>query len=224
MWSLYHCFQGEIYNHLKLRSLVDLHTGRYNWSGTSDTESLIVSISVFGLNTTLLKLDGMWAFCLLDLKLKKLYLSRDIFGEKPLYWGFMGPKSDPIFSFSSDLSVFRDSHLFRKSISKAAFSLYAQLGYVPDPYTIYSDFFKLKPGHLLSLLPFSPGDKPLIHQVSDLPTSAYSSLDKHIDPHAVLDIVDSTLIILLFLDFSQMSLCGVSFWGDRLLIGSSDCG
>ena len=188
-------FNGEIYNHRKLRSLVEIRTGWSRWRGTSDTESLIEAISTLGLNFTLSHLDGMWAFCLLDLRQKKLHLSRDIFGEKPLYWGFMGPESERTFAFTSDLNVYKNSHLFRKSLSRTAFALFAQLGYVPEPYTIYSHFFKLKPGHLLSLqLPYHVGDRPSIEKVSDISASALSSIDNRIPRNLSLDAVENALI------------------------------
>ena len=58
------------------------------WKSTSDTETLVNYISFYGLNKTLKEIDGMFAISLWDVERKKLILIRDIFGEKPLYFGF----------------------------------------------------------------------------------------------------------------------------------------
>ena len=72
-------FNGEIYNHLELRSL--LHN--YDWKSSSDTETLLSCIEKWGIQRTLYKIRGMFAFALWDKKDKLLYLARDRAGEKP---------------------------------------------------------------------------------------------------------------------------------------------
>ena len=73
-------FNGEIYNHLELRDDLDC-----NWRGSSDTETLLVAIEKWGLNETLTRISGMFAFALWDRSNRTLRLVRDRFGEKPLY-------------------------------------------------------------------------------------------------------------------------------------------
>ena len=77
-------FNGEIYNHLSLRSKLK----EFNWRGNSDTETLLECISQWGINKTLDSLTGMFAFALWDIQNQSLTLARDRFGEKPLYYGW----------------------------------------------------------------------------------------------------------------------------------------
>lgn len=76
-------FNGEIYNYIELRN--DLMKIGYEFETNSDTEVLIKSIEYFG-EKVFDKIEGMWAFAIFDLKKNKLILSRDRFGEKPLYY------------------------------------------------------------------------------------------------------------------------------------------
>ena len=78
-------FNGEIYNHLSIRKEIK---ESINWKGHSDTETLINAISIFGIETTLKKIVGMFSFALWDKKNMQLTLARDRIGEKPLYFGF----------------------------------------------------------------------------------------------------------------------------------------
>ena len=83
-------FNGEIYNHKKLRNEVNSYRKtHFGWKGTSDTETLIEYIETFGIRKALENSLGMFAFALWDKKTKKLTLVRDRFGEKPLYWGLL---------------------------------------------------------------------------------------------------------------------------------------
>ncbi len=79
-------FNGEIYNHLKLRDQLE-HEGHFiQWRGHSDTETLLACFSVSGIEKTLQATVGMFAIALWDKQKKQLTLARDRLGEKPLYW------------------------------------------------------------------------------------------------------------------------------------------
>ena len=80
-------FNGEIYNHMDLRYSIKKKNIDFPWRGSSDTETLLASIEFFGLQETLNLCAGMFAFALWDKKKKTLFLVRDRFGEKPLYFG-----------------------------------------------------------------------------------------------------------------------------------------
>ena len=82
-------FNGEIYNHFDLRKEINRKLKGFYWKGNSDTETLLESIELFGLENTLQKVRGMFAFALWDKVKLKLNLVRDRFGQKPLYWGFL---------------------------------------------------------------------------------------------------------------------------------------
>ena len=81
-------FNGEIYNHEKLRKSINeylLNKAEYiNWSGHSDTETLVNYFEIFGIDKTLEDIEGMFAIALWDTKKRYLYLFRDYF-EKNLF-------------------------------------------------------------------------------------------------------------------------------------------
>jgi len=81
-------FNGEIYNHLQLREELNNSKGKQSWRGYSDTETLVAAFSQWGIEKTLNRLVGMFAIAVWHLKSKNLYLIRDRFGEKPLYYGW----------------------------------------------------------------------------------------------------------------------------------------
>jgi asparagine synthase (glutamine-hydrolysing) len=139
-------FNGEIYNHLELRSEIEL-IKNVNWNSLSDSETLIEAVATFGFEKTLSKLNGMFAIAVYDNKNDQLYLARDRLGEKPLYFGFI---KDKTFCFSSELKpiIKLDSDL---KISKKAFNLYTQLSYVPAPLSIFENIYKLYPGSFFLL-------------------------------------------------------------------------
>ena len=73
-------FNGEIYNFLALRDeIAHLHPGHV-WQGTSDTEVILAGVSYWGVETTLTKLDGMFAIAVWDVVERNLYLARDRMG------------------------------------------------------------------------------------------------------------------------------------------------
>jgi asparagine synthase (glutamine-hydrolysing) len=136
-------FNGEIYNHLDLR----LAMGKLapNWKGHSDTETLLSAFSIWGINETLNKIVGMFAFGLWDSKENKIYLGRDRFGEKPLYYGW----SNGTFLFASELKAIKRFPEFNNPICKIALSEYLRFMYVPAPLSIHKNVFKLEPGCIL---------------------------------------------------------------------------
>jgi asparagine synthase (glutamine-hydrolysing) len=152
-------FNGEIYNHLKLRKMLEAG-GSINWVGHSDTETLVSAFAQWGIEKTLEKLVGMFSIALWDSKEKKLSLIRDRFGEKPLYYGW----SNGDFIFGSELKPLRVYHNFCNSIDRNVLSLYMRYMYVPSPYSIFKDIYKLEPGCMLqidsSLLYLPPKEPP----------------------------------------------------------------
>jgi len=141
-------FNGEIYNHLELRS--ELNSLRsFQWKGHSDTETLLRCIEVWGLEITLNKLIGMFAFSVHDESKRKLYIARDRFGEKPLYYHYS--KERGLFLFGSDIKSITRFPDFKKRINIDALALYFRHNYIPFPYSIYEDVFKLEPGSFSEL-------------------------------------------------------------------------
>ena len=103
----------EIYNHREIRKNIPI-----KWNSYTDTETLIESIQYFGLEQTLKKIEGMFAFALYDKKKDQLFLVRDPLGQKPLYYGCINNK----FFFASELKAFKaiqglDLKINRNSLS-----------------------------------------------------------------------------------------------------------
>lgn len=149
-------FNGEIYNHLELRDLLSMsHIGKpaQQWRGQSDSETLLACFEAWGIEKTLQKTVGMFAIALWDTKTSTLYLARDRIGEKPLYYGWATSASTaaPAFVFGSELKALRAYPGFANQVSREAIALYMRFTYVPAPYSIYQNIFKLETGCLLSI-------------------------------------------------------------------------
>ena len=128
------CFNGEIYNHLELRKILD-SIKKIQWNGHSDTETLIESFSILGIKKTIDLVEGMFAFALIDKANSKLYLGRDLFGEKPLY--YFNNKKEII--FSSELHNV-NKEFFK--IDQKAIDQFLHYNYVPNSSCIYENWKK----------------------------------------------------------------------------------
>lgn len=147
-------FNGEIYNHLELRKELDSEEAAPQWRGHSDTETLLAAFDYWGVERTLSRAVGMFSIALWDKREKCLYLARDRFGEKPLYYGWVGGD----FVFGSELKALRTYPGFDNRVCPVALSRYLRLACVPAPYSIYDGLYKLEPGCLLVVsLPVPPG-------------------------------------------------------------------
>ena len=139
-------FNGEIYNHLELRNKIT-ELNNVQWKTRCDTESLLNLIINLGMTNTLKIVEGMFAFVLYDKLNNNLYLVRDRAGEKPLYISCQ----KNFFAFSSDLKFFFDIPGYDKSINQIALNKYLKLNYIPNPYTIFNNTFKIPPASVLEI-------------------------------------------------------------------------
>jgi asparagine synthase (glutamine-hydrolysing) len=130
-------YNGEIYNFKELRKQLESKGYRFN-SGT-DTEVLLYSYHFWGPACTE-KFDGMWAFCIYDKKKNTLFLSRDRFGIKPLYYYFDGDR----FVFASELKAIT-SHNINFKIDTRAVNFFFYQKYIGDNLTIFENCYKLRP-------------------------------------------------------------------------------
>ena len=137
-------FNGEIYNHLEIRENIKKRIN-YHWQSNSDTETLLSSIEIFGLTETLKLAEGMFAFGLIDQVSKKLYLARDLNGEKPLYYGFQ----DDDFIFASELKAIVKFPNFKKKLNKKSLKYFLDYSFVPEPYSIFQNINKLEKSSFL---------------------------------------------------------------------------
>lgn len=132
-------YNGEVYNFEEIKVELDSKL-KIEWRGHSDTEVILEAIEFFGIDKALNRFNGMFAFALYDTLKKEIYFARDRFGKKPLYYYHQ----NGVFVFASELKSMVKHPQVTKDISKEALNLYFKLGYIPAPYSIYENIFKLE--------------------------------------------------------------------------------
>ncbi len=135
-------FNGEVYNHKSLRSLLEDKGHRFRTS--CDTETILHAYEEFG-PACVERLEGMFAFAIYDVKRRELFAARDRLGKKPFFYTTL----DGVFQFASELPGLTRAHGWRGEIDLTALEGYLSLGYFLAPSTIYRDVFKLRPAHWL---------------------------------------------------------------------------
>lgn len=140
-------YNGEVYNHQEIRAELAAVNAAPAWRGHSDTETLLAAFEHWGVEATLQRAVGMFAFAVWDTQARTLHLARDRFGEKPLYYGWV----NGAFVFGSELKALRAYPGFANPVSREALASYMRFTYVPAPQCIYRDIFKLEPGCILSV-------------------------------------------------------------------------
>lgn len=148
-------FNGEIYNFRLIQKELENIGAAPVWRGHSDTEVMLGAISQWGVEASVKRFVGMFAFALWDKAERVLYLARDRLGEKPLYYGWMGD----VFLFGSELKALRGHPAWRGEIDHDALALYMRHNYIPAPYSIYREICKLLPGTILALPTARMADK-----------------------------------------------------------------
>lgn len=134
-------FNGEIYNYLELKEELK---NKYKFKTKSDTEVLLKGFEEWGIDVTK-HLRGMFAFAIWDKKKKELYLARDQWGIKPLYYY----KNDKTFMFASEIKAFLPHPDFKKEFNGDILSSYLCFNSVATDESFFRGVFKLKPGHYL---------------------------------------------------------------------------
>ncbi len=149
-------FNGEIYNHAELREDLEARGHRFA-SDHSDTEVLLHGYRQWG-EDLVHHLNGMWAFAIYDRSKRRLLLSRDRFGQKPLYWW----RERGVFGFASELSAIEQHSRFDASIDPVAVQKYFGYGFIPAPRSIYRGVHKLAAGSNLTIE--LPGGEPEVRR------------------------------------------------------------
>jgi asparagine synthase (glutamine-hydrolysing) len=137
-------FNGEIYNHRALRAALE-QEGAGPWRGHGDSEVLIEAIARWGFVAALRRLNGMFAIAVWDRSARRLSLARDRFGEKPLYYGWIGGA----LLFASELKALKVHPLWGGAIDRGALELFLRYGYIPSPWSAFAGLRKLPPGCFL---------------------------------------------------------------------------
>tara|TARA_B100000965_G_C19595782_1_gene760135 strand:- start:1716 stop:3641 length:1926 start_codon:yes stop_codon:yes gene_type:complete len=135
-------FNGEIYNHIELRKEILNLYPKKKWKGHSDTETLIESFELLGIDKTLKIISGMYSIFLFNLKNKEFYMINDIFGEKPMYYEIR----DNCFIVSSSLNSFL---LEKRNINFTNSTNLFFKNYIPHEKTSIENVYKIKPGTIL---------------------------------------------------------------------------
>lgn len=135
-------FNGEIYNYLDLKT--ELQKNGVHFKTTSDTEVILRLYEQYGTKSFAM-LDGMFAFSIYDKNLEKVFIARDYFGEKPLYY----TQDENMFLWASELKSIIQVKSQKPEISLQGLNLFFQLTYIPAPFTIYQDISKLEANHYL---------------------------------------------------------------------------
>jgi len=133
-------FNGEIYNHAELRAELQAK-GHSFQTDHSDTEVLLEGYRAWG-EGMLDRLNGMFAFALYDIRRSQLFLARDRFGKKPLYWF----QREGIFAFASELTALLHHPAAPRNESTLALKKYFAYGYIPAPLSAIDGIFKLPGG------------------------------------------------------------------------------
>ncbi|MBD3264076.1 MAG: asparagine synthase (glutamine-hydrolyzing) [Candidatus Omnitrophica bacterium] len=140
----YITYNGELYNFLDIKN--DLVKSGYSFFGSSDTEVVLNAYIEYGPDC-LKKFNGMFAFAVLDTFKKELFLARDRFGQKPLYYYL----KNGVFAFASELRAFRENPDIELEKSTESLNCYLALGYVLSPKTIYRHLYQLDPSTYLKI-------------------------------------------------------------------------
>jgi asparagine synthase (glutamine-hydrolysing) len=147
-------YNGEIYEFASL--MEELRAAGHRFRTRCDTEVIVHAWEEWG-NACLERLHGMFAFAIWDRNRQSLFLARDRFGKKPLYYTYL---DDGHFAFASELKVLLQHPLIDRTISATAVEDYMTFGYVPDPNTIFRRVHKLPPAHYLLLERGKSGVEP----------------------------------------------------------------
>ena len=139
-------FNGEIYEFADLRE--ELAEAGHTFQTRCDTEVIVHAWEQWGVEC-LDRLQGMFAFAIWDRNRSTLFLARDRFGKKPLYYSFL---DNGQLVFASELKSLLVHPGLRRDVDPSAVEDYMTFGYVPDPKTVFASVKKVPPGHYLKVV------------------------------------------------------------------------
>lgn len=135
-------FNGEIYNYKEIRE--ELISLGYTFDTESDTEVILKGYKEWG-KEVVPKLNGMFAFAIYDASIPRVFCSRDRLGVKPFYYYW----KEGVFEICSQLRPIAQGKNLK--LNATAISIYLDCTYIPSPFTIYEDVYKLSPGNNLEI-------------------------------------------------------------------------
>jgi len=146
-------YNGEIYNYPFLKK--SLQKLGHHFTTNSDTEVLVHLYEEYG-KEMLIQLEGMFAFCIYDLKKNQFLIARDRFGEKPLYYHFDKGQ----FTFASEIKSLLANKYIPRQLNIAALPYFFRTSLVPEPITLLKGVNSLPAGHYLFLSKDSFEEQP----------------------------------------------------------------
>ena len=176
-------FNGEIYNYLELK---DELKSKYKFKTKSDTEVLLKGFEEWGIDVVN-HLRGMFAFAIYDKKEKELYIARDQWGIKPLYYY----KNNKTFMFASEIKALLEHPDFKKEFNGDILASYLCFNSVASDESFFKGVYKLKPGHYLKYkdgkitikryfkMEFGETDKSDEEIVEDIKNAMIDSVEHH---------------------------------------------
>ena len=177
-------FNGEIYNYIELKT--ELEKKGHKFKTKCDTEVLVHGYEEWKEDMPK-KLRGMFAFAIYDIKNKVLFLGRDNFGIKPLYYYF----NNDTFMFASEIKSFLVHPDFKKELNKDLISPYLSFSFTPTKETLFKGVYRLDPGTTITYkdgkietkryynLEFNQKDMSYDKAVDDIDKLMKDSVDKH---------------------------------------------
>lgn len=135
-------FNGEIYNYLEVRQL--LEKKGYRFTSSSDTEVILHAYEEWG-KACLERFRGMFAFAIWDVKKKELFIARDRLGVKPLYY----VEKEGQLYFASEIKAFKETGLINNELDPGAINLYFTFRFTPGTQTVLREVKRLAPGHFM---------------------------------------------------------------------------
>ncbi len=133
-------FNGEIYNHKDIRK--ELEPKGHIFSTHTDTEAILHAYEEWGVECVT-KLNGMFGFAIWDGRKDRLFVARDRVGIKPMYYYV----DENQFVFGSELKSLVQLDSVPREIEPKALDTFLTFEYIPSPYSIFKNIFKLPPGH-----------------------------------------------------------------------------
>ncbi|RFB12578.1 asparagine synthase (glutamine-hydrolyzing) [Bacillus sp. HNG] len=179
-------FNGEIYNYQELRE--DLIEKGHIFKCDSDSEVVVHAYEEYGVDL-LQKVRGMFAFAIWDKNNESMFLARDFFGIKPLY--YTQNTTDNSLIFGSEIKSFLKQPAFKKELNKDAIKPYLTFQYSVLDETFFKGVYKLKPGHYMLYkkgnieikpywdIDFDADDKGLDHYIEEINNTLKESVNYH---------------------------------------------
>ncbi|MEO8762038.1 MAG: asparagine synthase (glutamine-hydrolyzing) [Bacteroidia bacterium] len=140
-------YNGEVYNYAEVAAELKFNFDpNFHFRSGTDTEVILQAFAGYGVDAVK-HFNGMFAFAIYDKQEEELYIFRDRLGIKPLYYYWDGEN----FAFASEIKALKKVSKLNLKVNHSVIPQYLHLGYIPAPYSIYENCYKLEPGHYLRI-------------------------------------------------------------------------